>query len=117
MMKPSGMSDEFAGAFRTALVEHVNHAARSRRPRRRLVVIGIVAAALLGGGAATATAVSISSQQAEVIDYNSCMEGKGWSPKVRLDSGDWIFETHDDEERMRFGNDSNDCIEQISEAP
>ena len=116
-MKSSGMSDEFAGAFRTALVEHVNRAARTRVPRRRLFVSGAITIAILGAGAATATAVNIDAQRAEVIDYNSCMEGKGWSPKVRVDSGDWIFETHDDEERMRFGNDSNDCIEQISEAP
>ena len=119
MMKPSGMSDEFAGAFRTALIEHVNHAARTRVPRRRLVVIGIVAAALLGGGAATATAVSISSQQAEISDYNTCLVAKGWTPSGTSEDGSYqfTFTVEQDEDRMQFSRDSNDCIAQFEDAP
>ena len=117
MTKTLGMSDEFAGTFRAALIDQVNSASRSRFPRRRTIVISVIAVALLGGGAATAAAGGFSAQESEVNAYNLCMQDKGWTPKVRLDSGDWIFETQTDEERARFGDDSNECIEQISVVP
>ena len=80
---------------------------------------GIVVAALLGGGAATATAVSISAQQAEISHYNACLVAKGWTPSGTSADGSYqfTFTVDQEEDRMQFGRDSNDCIAQFEYAP
>ncbi|PPI00070.1 peptidase M56 family protein [Rathayibacter sp. AY1B7] len=53
------MSDDFAGAFRTALIDHIDTPARSRSTRRRWWLGGGITALALFAGTATAAATGL----------------------------------------------------------